>query len=497
MMLIFSILISFFLGLLLCFIIFEKNGNTNFRFLINLSLPLGIGISSVMFISLNLLKLPFFLISLVEIGLIIFLVFKIKKSKKTIGQYFGLKHNKPELRLQKPSPNIDFNSISKRLRNNFKYWGEELLQNPILLLFTVIYFYAWLMDSGIFYFDSIKEPHGLWDAFNYWNLKAKFISLAPFDWPYLFHQMVSDDFHPDYPLLQTGYIARCWLYLKNESVWAPIVVSFAFTFCTIGFLATSVSIFTNKIKGLIAGLILLATPFYMTMGDSQYADNTVGFFYLATVVLLTFARRETSIKPRLLITAGITAGLSAWSKNEGLLFIACLFCSQFSLLFFKNYRELLTELKYLLFGMLPILFLIAYYKIAIAPPNDIVNAQGAETFIKLTDYSRYETVCKWYFEQFTTFGKWVINPWWLFLFGIIYKGINLKENRDSLISSFILFLLMLLGFFFIYIITPLPLVFHLSTSIHRLFFQLFPTFIFIYFLAIKGGISKQNHNLVK
>ncbi|MES2394535.1 MAG: glycosyltransferase family 39 protein [Bacteroidota bacterium] len=367
-----------------------------------------------------------------------------------------------------------------------------MLQGPILLLITGIYIYAWLMDAGIFYFESIKEPHGLWDAWNYWNLKAKFISRAPSQWSDLFQKVVSDDLHLDYPLLQTGYIAQCWLLMKNESLIVPMVFAFIITFCTIGLLSASVSFFTNKTKGLIAGLILLATPFYMTMGYSQYADNTAGFFYLATVVLLTFARRGASIKPNFLIAAGFAAGLSAWSKNEGLLFITCLFISQLTLLFFKNYRELLVDLKYILIGILPVLLLIAYYRIAIAPPNDIVNAQGAQTLVKLTDYSRYVTVCNWYVQQLSTFGQWILNPLWLFLIGFLYKGISLKENKNSLISTFILLLLMLIGFFFIYIITPLDLVFHLSTSIHRLFFQLFPTFIFIYFLAIKGKCTSKN-----
>lgn len=469
----FSIFTSLILGFLCCLLFFKDKSFPNFRFLINLSFPIGIGFSSIFFIFLNLLKLPHFFIFLIEIALIIFLTFKIKEVKKTFYQTEWFSFNK-----------------SARL-SGISRW-EEFLKSPILLAFTAIYFYAWLMDAGIFYFDSIKDPHGLWDAWSYWNLKAKIISRAPFDWPNLFHQMDSDDFHVDYPLLQTGYIARCWLHIKNESVWVPIVFSFIFTFCTIGLLASSVSFFTNKTKGFIAGLILLATPFYMTMGDSQYADNTVGFFYLATIVLLTFARKEKTIKPKLLIAAGITAGLSAWSKNEGLLFVVCLFSSQFTLLFFKNYRELFVELKYLFFGMFPILILIIYYKINIAPPNDIVSGQGAQTLVKLIDYSRYKTVCNSFINQFSTFGKWALNPWWLFLLAILYKGINLQENRISLVSNFSLFLLMLIGFFVIYIITPLPLEFHLSTSIHRLFFQLFPTFIFIYFLAVKGKSKLEN-----
>ncbi len=473
MTLFFSIFISFLLGLISCIIIFKKNEEINLHLLVNLSLPLGIGISSVIFISLNLLGFHFHLISLIEIALIIFLIFKIKIFKKIILQFKWFKENK--LVVQNETNRLD-----------------RVLQGPILLLITGIYIYAWLMDAGIFYFESIKEPHGLWDAWNYWNLKAKFISRAPSQWSDLFQKVVSDDLHLDYPLLQTGYIAQCWLLMKNESLIVPMVFAFIITFCTIGLLSASVSFFTNKTKGLIAGLILLATPFYMTMGYSQYADNTAGFFYLATVVLLTFARRGASIKPNFLIAAGFAAGLSAWSKNEGLLFITCLFISQLTLLFFKNYRELLVDLKYILIGILPVLLLIAYYRIAIAPPNDIVNAQGAQTLVKLTDYSRYVTVCNWYVQQLSTFGQWILNPLWLFLIGFLYKGISLKENKNSLISTFILLLLMLIGFFFIYIITPLDLVFHLSTSIHRLFFQLFPTFIFIYFLAIKGKCTSKN-----
>jgi 4-amino-4-deoxy-L-arabinose transferase-like glycosyltransferase len=251
-------------------------------------------------------------------------------------------------------------------------------------------------------------------------------------------------------------------------------------------LYSAVSFFINKTRGLVAGLIMLCTPFFMVMGDSQYADNTVGYFYLATIVLLTFARYTSpEIKPKLLIAAGVTAGLSAWSKNEGLLFITCLFISQLTGVFFKNYKELAKEIKYLLFGVIPILVLIMYFKTAIAPPNDIVKAQGESTLIKLTDLSRYTAIGGWFAKTLGTFGKWFMNPWWLFLVGIIYKGVDLKNNKQSIVSNFVLICLMTIGFFFVYVITPLELEFHLSTSIHRLFFQLFPSFIFLYFIAVK------------
>lgn len=452
-------LLPLLIGFVSIHIVFKKMENINFRFLVNLGFPIGIAISSLIFIFLNLLGFSSLFIFLIEIFFLIWLILKVKNFKKTIDQFRWLNLN-------------------------------ALIRNPILFLAIAIYFYSWILDAGIFFFDSIQEPHGLWDAWADWNLGAKFISRDPDGWAKSFQQMISEDFHTDYPLLQKGFIARCWIYAKTETVWVPIISAFIFTFCTIGLVASSVSYFTSKTDGLLAGLVLLCTPFFMTMGDSQYADNTVGYFFLATIVLLTLARNGTSNKPILFIAAGFTAGLSAWSKNEGLLFIACLFTSQLSLLFFKNYRELLVEIKYLLFGLIPILFCIIYYKIVIAPPNQIMLAQGQQTFLKLSDHSRYATVYQWYVKQFSAFGQWVINPWWLFLLGILIKGgISFKQNNFAFISNFTWLLLMLIGFFLIEIVTPLDLEFYLFTSLHRLFFQLFPSFIFIYFLALKKTVK--------
>ncbi len=476
-----SILTSFLLGILLCKILFKEFANYAPRFLVNSSIPIGIGVSSIIFIVFNLLGVSTLFVILIEIVFILFLFYK---------------YGNP------------FKSIIKNTLENKIFSINTLAKNPLLLLLVIVYFYSLLLDIGVYYFDSVKEPHGLWDAWADWNLGAKMIGRDPVNWPDSFHQLVSEDFHTDYPLLQKGYIARCWILLKNETVWIPIAFSFIFTFCAIGLLSAAVSYFTNKIQGLIAGLILLCTPFFMLLGDSQYADNTVGYFFLASIVLLTLARKDSATKPGLLIASGLTAGLAAWSKNEGLLFIVCLLTSQLTLLFFKNPKELFTEVKYLIIGMLPILALIIYQKIAISPPNQIVVGQGPQTLIKIKDFSRYEIIWSWYKEQFVIFGQWAFNPWWLFLLGILFKGgISIKKYSYSFIANVTWLILMLVGFFIVEIITPLDLVFYLSTSLHRLFAQLFPSFIFIYFVALKnnstvisipnGRTRKQNGRTLK
>lgn len=450
-----SILTSFLLGLLTCTILFKGLEGKIPRFLINVSIPIGIGISSVIFIAFNLLGVPTLYTVLIEIVLITYIFLKYGCFEKLRGYFKGVSLN-------------------------------EFTKKPILLLLLVVYCYSWILDVGVYYFDSVKEPHGLWDAWADWNLGSRMISRDPQNWPDSFHMMISEDFHTDYPLLQKGFIARCWILLKNETLWIPILFSFVITFCTIGLVSASVSYFKGKVEGLVAGLVLLCTPFFMVMGDSQYADNTVGYFFLASIVLLTMSRKGSEINPGLLIASGLSAGLAAWSKNEGLLFIVCLIASQMPLLFLKNFKELISEVKYLVLGILPVLILIIYQKIAISPPNQIIVAQGDQTWIKLADINRYKTIWTWYVDQFVAFGQWAFNPWWLFLFGVIFMGgISVKKYNYSFISNFTWFIFMLIGFFMVEVITPLDLVFYLSTSIHRLFSQLFPSFIFIYFIALK------------
>ncbi len=48
---------------------------------------------------------------------------------------------------------------------------------------------------------------------------------------------------------------------------------------------------------------------------------------------------------------------------------------------------------------------------------------------------------------------------------------------------------MLIGYFFVYVLTPLDLAYHLATSLNRLFLQLWPGVIFLFFMiaGLAGG----------
>ena len=97
-----------------------------------------------------------------------------------------------------------------------------------------------------------------------------------------------------------------------------------FTFATVGVLYSSVSILRSRTQGALAALLLLGTNFFILHGTSQFADVPLGFFFLATLALLALPEVWPDDRPRLLLLAGVTAGLSAWTKNEGFLFIVAI-----------------------------------------------------------------------------------------------------------------------------------------------------------------------------
>jgi hypothetical protein len=73
----------------------------------------------------------------------------------------------------------------------------------------------------------------------------------------------------------------------------------------------------------------------------------------------------------------------------------------------------------------------------------------------------------------------------VFLVYLVTSGIGLnRRNQTAFFTGIIILTFMVSGYFFTYLITPLPLTFHLSTSLERVFLQLWPTFLLVAFLIV-------------
>ena len=343
--------------------------------------------------------------------------------------------------------------------------------------------------SAIIRFCGLTQqyPHGQYDAFAIWNLRARFLYRGAQYWKEFTH--ATADSHTDYPLLVPASIGRSWELIGGETQLIPSVIALLFTFATIGLVTASISHLRGERQGLLAGLVLLGTPFLIFHGASQYADVPLAFFFVATVVLL-FLHAESPSEMNFLILAGMAAASSAWTKNEGILFLILLFFLHPLVTFLtKGKKQCATEILALLIGAVPISVVIFIYKVCLAARNDLVEGQGIGSSVpKLLDASRYHLVIHWFLSLPFYFGRW--NPLTampvLLVFYFLLLGASVGKKEVSATSIAVLLpLFMSVGYFFVYILSPVDLALYLGTSLDRLLLQVWPLVIFTYFMVVQ------------
>jgi hypothetical protein len=244
-------------------------------------------------------------------------------------------------------------------------------------------------------------------------------------------------------------------------------------------------------------MILMGSPFFIFMGASQFADIPFAFFMLVTLVMLLIGMREENPAGPLIL-AGIAAGLCAWTKNEGLLFFAIAAgCLLVTAIFTCGRRPALRRIVPFLAGALPILLMVLYFKLRLAPSGYLAAGFTLSSLsMKLFDVSRYAEITSAFFITGISFTQGLIdarvgmqlNPGAvniLLLIGYLFLvGVRIdRQDRIGIIQSAAILSLMAAGYFFIYVLTPLDLGYHLATSLNRLFLQLWPGVIFLLFMA--------------
>lgn len=363
----------------------------------------------------------------------------------------------------------------------------------IAVLFSV----ELLASLGSFFLAFLKEPHGKWDAWLIWNMHARFLYRSGEAWREVFAGGM-DWSHWDYPLLLPLSIVRSWKYIGNESIHIPAAFALLFTLLTLGLLLYALMFLRSRLQGYLAAMILLGTPFFIAMGASQFADVPLAFFMLATLVLLFLPARCPENRSGALVLSGIAAGLCAWTKNEGLLFLPIVTGSLFvTTLYAEGRRSAWKGTVRFLAGALPILLIVVYFKTQLSPANDLMAGFGpAAAAAKLTDFSRYAEIAKAFFITGISFTQGLIdlrvgmqpNPGavniLLLVVYLLLAGARIDgRDRTGLVRTAAVLLLVMAGYFFVYVLTPLDLGYHLATSLNRLFLQLWPSVIFLFFMA--------------
>lgn len=342
----------------------------------------------------------------------------------------------------------------------------------------------------------LKEPHGRWDAWLIWNMHARFIYRSGENWRDMFAGGL-DWTHADYPLMLPLSVVRSWIYQGGEGVHAPMLLAMLFSLAVIGLLVSSVVLFRRQSQGFLAGLALMGSPFFIILTIYQVADIPLAFFILATIVACYISDRGEKYNYRALLLAGIAAGMACWTKNEGLLFLAAAAAGRMVLLSIRSgWKSSFRQTFWLLTGALPPLLAVIYFKAGLAPSGDLFSGQSVQQIIqRLTDSQRYTEIIKAFFLTAITFTQGVVNirsgisfnpavigviplAAYMALTGLIAD----RRERSAALNALAMPLIMLAGFFAVYLVTPHDLRWHLFTSLNRLFMQVWPCLIFVCFM---------------
>jgi hypothetical protein len=327
-----------------------------------------------------------------------------------------------------------------------------------------------------------QYPWGTDDALAMWNLHARVLYLDP-HWQEFFSSLSGFDPHKDYPLLVPGAIARLWRALGWPNSLIPSAVSVWFTSATALLCYGAVAALRGRDQALLAVLVLLGTSYFVKLGGNQMADIPLSFFITAALVLLLLNGEAERWSGHRQALAGLSAGLAAWTKNEGLLFVVALFTAQ-AITAFKGrtLHRYCREMLLILAGAAGILLIVGSFKLFAGQEGHLFPGLTASTIlVRLEDPSRYATIASGMAREFLGMGKGMvlILPVYFLL-----MGASRRAGNPALRCTVLTLTLVAAGYFTVYLFTPLPLAWMVSGSAGRLSLHLWPALLVVFFLCV-------------
>jgi hypothetical protein len=346
----------------------------------------------------------------------------------------------------------------------FPYWIPGVGLVIMLALFVTAF-------SGV----VESNPQGGWDAFSIWNLRARFL-LHTATWKFAVTPFPVGA-HMEYPLLLSSVVARGWTYAGSPLPTVPIAIAFLFAVGLVMLLVSTLALARGASAGLLAGLVLLASPAFMTQAPSEYADVPLAFFFLAALALI--ARGGGSA--RWLSLAGVFMGFAAWTKNEGALLVIALAAALFvSAWRSAGWRSATRQAGIFLLGALPGLLLVLWFKLALAPPDPLAGQITVSLGQKLFNGGRWLKVAGGFFKQ-----AWEVYLLPLALLAVTCGLLRLRPRQERSVVPSLAVLLVLAGYFAIFLVTKDDLDWLFATALDRLYMHMWPALLLAVFLLLR------------
>lgn len=351
------------------------------------------------------------------------------------------------------------------LRDKSEFWAILLSCASFILfvfsLFAVTQFFFLAVSTNIL---------GGWDSRFFWFLKAKFFFRSPAEWQNMFSAKIFWS-HPDYPLLFPGILAWGWNWVGQELIlWSPIV-SFCFYVSCVFLLVWYVQTTVSSFAGWLAGTFLMTLQPYLFWALHQYADVPVCFFMTASGLSLAVALR--SGHNRLFFLPGLMAGFAAWTKNEGLSFLAeiSFLLGIYTLLRRYPIRDSAKSLVWFLSGILIPFIAVVVLKTSLGTTVDYWDPQRSILDYKqlfFGENSRTAFILQSFFVYMTSLETWR-GTWILFLTGAFVLAATSSLGQCK--SRWVVFSAVLLinaGYFTILHLSTYEIAFQIQTALDRL-----------------------------
>jgi len=325
------------------------------------------------------------------------------------------------------------------------------------------------------------NPHGGWDAFSIWNVKAKFLAGGPDAWRNVTAPVAGGVLfganHPGYPLLLPSAVASAWILQGETASATAAALSVLFAIATAGILCGAVAWLRGEAASLLALLLLLASEGFVAQAALQNADIPLSLYIVATTALLALAF-DHGLQEATLLLAGLCCGLAAWTKNEGLPF----FLLAFAAVAWKGGRR---AAGYLASGALPTIALLAAFKILLVDGVEAIFPKTlGEAFAKMTDASRWIQIAGSFVQSIWQMGSPWTHPVLLAVILAITLGLAPRAQVRQQIWLAIPAGGLLAADFVVYLISTADLGWHMSTSNLRLIVQVWPALLLVAFLFI-------------
>jgi hypothetical protein len=326
---------------------------------------------------------------------------------------------------------------------------------------------VWFVASSAVY------PHGEWDAWAQWNLRARFFfrGFADGTWRDAF-ALVLQWSHPDYPMLVPMSVARMWLYGRADTVLAPVVFGGAMAAATVATAAFSVGHHRGAARACLAAAAILACPSFVRYSAAQCADVALGFLLLGAFVF--WARAADAPANRWYwALAGMSAALAGWTKNEGLAACAVFLVTVTGERLWTTRRA--RGIGSLLAGAAPVLLVIVIFKMTLAPSSYFTAEQTfAHALASLVNGERIRVVADAFARELWLTGATVVGVLPVLALLALIRGID-RRGSIAARAAIPAMLVLLLIYGAAYIVTPKDLVWQLQTSLDRLVLQVVPT----------------------